>query len=539
MDESMQSVISQVSSANAPVGAVSPDSLFAPVGSAGSVDFLQLLITQVSDSIQNSTSANGSMVLPFEIPDTYTGQFVPLDAVVSEYSDGDSESNDGEQAGIFGIDSFGFPMPGKVEEDSELLREMLAAAGIFDGNVADSKEIAPENAVLQEGESVSEGAGFQLDGKDFLQNGEISLPENKRLDTFLFLKQDTVFSESDADMNADSFVKIPDMNFKGDTVELNGAVYFAENKGYFEPIEVNQAMPRFDESEPDKLAGDVHREELPVMFNSENLVIESLASDENGLIKDLGVSDKVKLSQEFNEYTAVSGNMTENVSDTGDSLHEFDLSGYGDGGDAELEDGGKADSAMHNFNENGKEFSFDKVFAEQSGAVASRADRLERIAQAKEISKQIVKSAMLKKNLSGYELNIKLEPSYLGELKISIADKEEGFVARIVTDNSSTKEVLAGNLPMLRESFSEIGIELDDVEVLFDGEVANDGNSFSNEGEFGKDDTAKGASRKSQKAFKSYFEALSEIGLEPEGIMDVPILRNNGTETKRLINFLA
>lgn len=63
------------------------------------------------------------------------------------------------------------------------------------------------------------------------------------------------------------------------------------------------------------------------------------------------------------------------------------------------------------------------------------------------------------------EAKMKLEPESLGSLRISLVTENSNVSAKIVVDNLTTKQIIQSNLPQLKESLSQQGLNLEKCDI--------------------------------------------------------------------------
>jgi len=96
------------------------------------------------------------------------------------------------------------------------------------------------------------------------------------------------------------------------------------------------------------------------------------------------------------------------------------------------------------------------------------------VKEAQAIAQQMVKNAQLK-NVNGVQqYTINLEPKYLGAIKLQISVNENSEVlARIVSDNPHTAEILQSNQQILKDTFAEAGVKMGAFEVHVTSDLEN------------------------------------------------------------------
>ncbi len=74
------------------------------------------------------------------------------------------------------------------------------------------------------------------------------------------------------------------------------------------------------------------------------------------------------------------------------------------------------------------------------------------------------------------EAKIRLQPESLGSVRINLVTENSNVCAKIVVDNLTTKQIIQSNLPQLKESLSQQGLNLEKLDISLGGESSN---SFS------------------------------------------------------------
>lgn len=133
--------------------------------------------------------------------------------------------------------------------------------------------------------------------------------------------------------------------------------------------------------------------------------------------------------------------------------------------------------------------------------------------EAKAIADQLIKSAKYQNTAEGGEFTLSLQPSYLGNLKVSVAIEGDTVVTRIAAQNSNTKNILNDNIDELKKAFDEAGIESGEIEIVNDGD---DNSDF----EFMQDSDSKAEQHKKKSSgFGDFFTSLEdEINAEAENM---------------------
>jgi flagellar hook-length control protein FliK len=89
---------------------------------------------------------------------------------------------------------------------------------------------------------------------------------------------------------------------------------------------------------------------------------------------------------------------------------------------------------------------------------------------ARSVMNQVVKGFALQMNGGHSELRVKLEPESLGEVVLHVRMDEGKMQAQIDVTQAGVKAALESNLPQLRLSLSERGIDVQRLDVSFTGD---------------------------------------------------------------------
>ncbi|MFC1809337.1 flagellar hook-length control protein FliK [Candidatus Omnitrophota bacterium] len=108
---------------------------------------------------------------------------------------------------------------------------------------------------------------------------------------------------------------------------------------------------------------------------------------------------------------------------------------------------------------------------------------LQRLQEAQSVIKQISKQVGIQQGMRTTEINMKLEPEHLGNMKISVKMQDQVINAQITVDNEHVKELLESNMIALKNSMMNSQIKVDKVEVEVSGEAEG---TFINDAEQGR-----------------------------------------------------
>lgn len=103
-------------------------------------------------------------------------------------------------------------------------------------------------------------------------------------------------------------------------------------------------------------------------------------------------------------------------------------------------------------------------------------ERIQQAEEAKAVSQQIVRATLMRQGDQFAEFVVKLEPEYLGALRMSVTMDNDTLVAKITADNTHTRSLLTSNLSTLKDALDEAGINLDDIEI----DMHEEGDGFQN-----------------------------------------------------------
>jgi len=90
---------------------------------------------------------------------------------------------------------------------------------------------------------------------------------------------------------------------------------------------------------------------------------------------------------------------------------------------------------------------------------------LQRLQDAQAVIKQISKHVGTQDGTRTTEISVKLEPEYLGNVRINVKMQNEAVNAQIFVDNENVKELLNANMTALRSSLMDSQIKVDKVDV--------------------------------------------------------------------------
>ena len=94
-----------------------------------------------------------------------------------------------------------------------------------------------------------------------------------------------------------------------------------------------------------------------------------------------------------------------------------------------------------------------------------QAQNLDRNQERQAVIDQVLKQIEVRNFQGKTELNLRLNPEYLGELKIKLLHTDEGVSAQFITDSRTTREVLEENESDLRSEAGKKGIRLGRMKV--------------------------------------------------------------------------
>jgi flagellar hook-length control protein FliK len=92
------------------------------------------------------------------------------------------------------------------------------------------------------------------------------------------------------------------------------------------------------------------------------------------------------------------------------------------------------------------------------------------------------------------EFDVKLKPEFLGKLSIKLTMDDSGVKAHIKAADLSVKGLIADQLPTLTESLKEKGVNMTNIEVVYDNPTFNNG-----EGQFQRQNPQRGSGRKNMR----------------------------------------
>jgi flagellar hook-length control protein FliK len=104
---------------------------------------------------------------------------------------------------------------------------------------------------------------------------------------------------------------------------------------------------------------------------------------------------------------------------------------------------------------------------------------LQRLQDAQAVIKQISKHVGTQEGMRTNEISMKLEPEYLGNVRINVKIQNEVVNAQIIVDNENVKEMLDANMTALRSSMMDSQIKVDKVDVQVSTEAGT--SSFIND----------------------------------------------------------
>ncbi|MCX8105252.1 MAG: flagellar hook-length control protein FliK, partial [Ignavibacterium album] len=90
---------------------------------------------------------------------------------------------------------------------------------------------------------------------------------------------------------------------------------------------------------------------------------------------------------------------------------------------------------------------------------------IERFIQIIDAQQAIHKSEIVSYSKQNHSVEIKLAPEELGRIKILIDTNDNNVSAKIEVGNEQTKAIVVNNLPQLKESLSQQGVNLNNVNV--------------------------------------------------------------------------
>jgi flagellar hook-length control protein FliK len=89
------------------------------------------------------------------------------------------------------------------------------------------------------------------------------------------------------------------------------------------------------------------------------------------------------------------------------------------------------------------------------------------------------------------EFDVKLKPEFLGKLSIKLTIDDSGIKAHIKAADLSVKSLIADQLPTLTESLKEKGVNMTNIEVVYDNPTLNNG-----QGQFQRQNPQKNSGKK-------------------------------------------
>ncbi len=503
------------------------NSSIAGQGATG-LDFLQLLMSQISSSIVDGTS--GPTTLPFEIPQTGEGVAAfDMSALLSNSESGEFEAAFEELslADLMAKDEF--PIPSLPDQGGDFMKEMLVASGLFSGENGGFKQMNPDALEqLQDFFAERPELGF----------GDLN-DLSQRLESFAM----DPTMQSDFSKEGSAFFDMRNQMDLGQPSDASSADIFQDLKG------VMNSIPNMDGKQAELADSD-----LAVGANNNNDMLEMMLA--NGATKDVEEVKEFFWENNSNPFAyqesmvlsknLEGGGIEESIEQQAAILQQFDLERDSRGlrneavidrdnnattmlnvdadGIEETDDNmSSSDFARDNTNKN----SFSVEQQVEASAEADKGDkttnaeesfmkRVKQMEEAQSVARQLAQSASFKQGVNGSEFTIKLEPDYLGRLKINISQDSEGdgMIAKIVAESSYTKEVLNNNLPTLKDSLSAEGIEIDDIQILNEDEDGSDFNNLA-EGDANFSDQAKQSEQADQSIFGN-FQNYLKLDLEQQ-----------------------
>lgn len=168
---------------------------------------------------------------------------------------------------------------------------------------------------------------------------------------------------------------------------------------------------------------------------------------------------------------------------------------------------------------NGGEFIFTSGSRTEETAFLRQAAYRDNLFQSREIITQIVDKLAFLARPGEQELRMKLQPEFLGEILIRMRRARGILSAEIITQNIAVKELLEGQMDILRQRFQQLDMNVEEFRILVNDEQNQNGGSG-------------GKGREQQRESDSVLSMASAYGK-----VDEPVFEGYGEN--RRVNFLA
>ncbi len=134
------------------------------------------------------------------------------------------------------------------------------------------------------------------------------------------------------------------------------------------------------------------------------------------------------------------------------------------------------------------------------------------------VMNQIVEKAVMRADKGRPEINIKLKPDFLGNVRMNIVTDRQQVMVRIITDVPAVKEIIESNISQLRAGLQNQGLEIDKFDVFVNQDSDHQGKRGSG-GFFNRDDF-NGAKRENAKQHEKGLaeKDIVQEDLEKDGI---------------------
>jgi flagellar hook-length control protein FliK len=172
------------------------------------------------------------------------------------------------------------------------------------------------------------------------------------------------------------------------------------------------------------------------------------------------------------------------------------------------------DSERHSFEQSidfGQNGLFDRLAGTRTVSTADISNASDMI-RLKMIVNQIVDQIRLSVTKDNASLQMALHPDWLGKVSLTVESKEGAMTARFVVSNETAKEAIESNIQVLKDTLSEQGLKVEDIEVTVAANGFDSEDSTGREGQAAQQKRSRGQRLAADGNAISSWEPEVEVG---------------------------